>query len=81
MTEHQQEESRAYEALLDAVNMAAFHDKERLQKEYESVQHHVGDILRQDDFAVIDDSIVIDPNFHSASADFVIGGEVVTVSI
>ena len=79
MTDIQRERSRAYEALLDAMTEVSLHDG---REETRSLQQHVGDILRQhDDLAVIDDSIVIDPNFHSASADFVIGGAVVKVSI
>ena len=81
MTENEREISRAYEALLDAVNVVALYDKDLLQKEYPSVQHHVGDILRQEGFAVIDDGVDIDTEFRSASAHFVIGGEVVEVSL
>lgn len=75
----QKEQSRAYEALLDAVNEVSLHDH---KEETRSLQQHVGDILRQhDDLAVIDDSIIIDPDFHSASADFLIGGAVMKISI
>lgn len=77
MTAEQTETTRAHDALLDVVNEVSFHDRKEDQR---SIQQHVGDILREEGFAVIDDSIVIDPEFQSASAEFIISGRKVKVS-
>ncbi len=71
MTDEQQVMSHAYESLMDAVKIASLHDK---HESLDAVRNHVADILAQDGFTVVVDSITIDPEFQHASAKFVIRG-------
>lgn len=71
MTDEQQQMSRAYEAFMDAIKEASLHDQHETP---EAVRDHVADILAQDGFTVVVDSITIDPEFQHASAKFVMKG-------